>query len=54
MIVDAERKNENIKQKKILEAKEKYIKFKSDFENDTAKRRQRIKELELKNQGDLR
>jgi ribonuclease Y len=50
MVIDAERKNENIKQKKILEAKEKYIRFKADFENDTSKRRQRLKELELKNQ----
>jgi ribonuclease Y len=50
MVVDAERKNENIKQQKILEAKEKYIRFKVDFENDTSKRRQRLKELELKNQ----
>ncbi len=50
MFIDAERKNENIKQKKILEAKEKYIRFKADFENDTSKRRQRLKELELKNQ----
>lgn len=49
MVIDAERKNENIKQQKILEAKEKYIRFKADFENDTSKRRQRIKELELKN-----
>lgn len=44
---DAERKNETIKQKKILEAKERYIKMKSDFESDTSKRKMELKEREL-------
>jgi ribonucrease Y len=44
---DAERKNENIKQKKILEAREKYIKFKADFEDEMTKRKQEVKEGEL-------
>jgi ribonucrease Y len=50
LMIDAERQNENIKQTKILEAKEKYIRFKAEFENETSKRKQRLKELELKNQ----
>lgn len=48
MIEDAKQKNESIKRQKIIEAKEKYLKFKTEFETDTAKRRQQIKEAELK------
>ncbi len=48
LIEDAERKNENIKQKKILEAKEKYLKFKADFEDEMTKRKRRSKETELR------
>ena len=48
MIQDAERQNENTKQKKILEAKERYIKFKADFENEMAKRKQKIKDAETR------
>ena len=48
LIQDAERKNENTKRQKISEAREKYIRFKSDFENDVGKRKQRIKEAELR------
>jgi ribonuclease Y len=47
-IKDAERKNENIKQKKILEAREKYIKFKSEFEEEMTMRKQLVKEEEMK------
>ena len=48
MVKDAEYKNESIKRQKILEAKEKYLRFKTEFESDVAKRKQRIKEAELK------
>ncbi|MGB0861714.1 MAG: ribonuclease Y [Saprospiraceae bacterium] len=48
MVKDAEQKNESIKRQKILEAKEKYLRFKTEFESDTAKRNQRIKENELR------
>lgn len=48
LMEDAKQKNESIKRQKIIEAKEKYLKFKTDFETDTAKRRQQIKEAELK------
>jgi ribonuclease Y len=47
-INDAERQNENIKQKKILEAREKYIKFKSEFEDEMTMRKQQVKEDEMK------
>ena len=47
-MADAERKNENIKKQKILEAREKYIKFKSEFEDEMTKRKQRVKEDEMK------
>jgi len=47
-MADAERKNENIKQKKILEAREKYIKFKADFEEEMTKRKQDVKEGEMR------
>jgi ribonuclease Y len=46
--IEAERQNENIKQKKILEAREKYIKFKSEFEDEMTSRKQRVKEDEMK------
>ncbi|MEO1433942.1 MAG: ribonuclease Y [Bacteroidota bacterium] len=45
---EAESENERIKKSKILEAKERYIKLKAKFENDTNSRRQEIKEAELK------
>lgn len=48
LMEDAKQKNEAIKRQKIIEAKEKYLKFKTEFETDTAKRRQQIKEAELK------
>jgi ribonuclease Y len=48
MIQDSEQKNESIKRQKILEAKEKYLRFKTEFENDTSKRNQRMKENELR------
>jgi ribonuclease Y len=48
MIQDSEQKNESIKRQKILEAKEKYLRFKTEFENDTSKRNQRLKENELR------
>lgn len=47
MVAEAEQKNESIKRQKIIEAKERYIKLKTNFENDIAKRKQEIKELEL-------
>lgn len=47
-IADAERKNDNIKKQKILEAREKYIKFKSDFEEEMTKRKQQVKDEEMK------
>ncbi len=47
-LADADRKNENIKQKKILEAREKYIKFKSEFEDEMTNRKQQVKEDELR------
>ncbi len=48
LIQDAERKNENTKRQKISEAREKYIRFKSDFENDVGKRKQKVKESEFR------
>lgn len=47
-MTDAERKNENIKQKKILEARERYIKFKSEFEDEMTIRKQKVKENEMR------
>lgn len=47
-MADAERKNENIKQKKILEARERYIKFKSEFEDEMTIRKQKVKENEMR------
>lgn len=47
MLADAEQKNENIKQRKILEAKERYLKYKSDFESDMGRKKQQLKETEL-------
>lgn len=47
LIKKAEEKNEEIKRKKILEAKERYIKLKSDFEEDVSERKIKIKEAEI-------
>ena len=45
---DAKSQNERIKQEKILQAKEKYVKLKADFENSTTKRKKELQEEELK------
>jgi len=45
---NAQSKNERIKQEKILQAKEKYVKLKSDFENSTTSRKKELQEEELK------
>ncbi len=45
---NAQSKNERIKQEKILQAKEKYVKLKSQFETDTAKRKKELQEEELR------
>jgi ribonucrease Y len=47
LIKKAEEKNEEIKRKKILEAKERYIKLKADFEEDVSERKIKIKEAEI-------
>ncbi len=48
MVKNAESKNERIKQEKILQAKEKYVKLKAQFENDTSKRKKDLQEEELR------
>lgn len=48
VMADAARKNENIKQQKILAAKEKFIRLKAEFENSITKRKQGVREAELK------
>ncbi len=47
LIKKAEEKNEEIKRKKILEAKERYIKMKADFESEISDRKLKIKEAEM-------
>lgn len=46
IIQAAENKHESIKQGKILEAKEKFLKLKTEFEEDTSKRKNQLKEQE--------
>ena len=47
LIAQAEHSNEQIKQKKIQEAKEKYVQMKVDFENYKAEQKVEMKEREL-------
>ena len=44
-------KQDSIKKEKILEAKERYIKLKSEFESETASRKEELKTLEHKLQS---
>lgn len=47
MVSQAEQKNERIKQKKIQEAKDKFSKLKSDYENVKAQHKMSLKEREI-------
>lgn len=51
IVAKAETKNESIKQKKIQEAKEKFSRFKSDFDNYKAEKKVELKEREVKVQS---
>ncbi len=46
IVEEAELKNETIKKEKILEAKEKYVQLKADFDKDTMERNRKISEAE--------